>query len=44
MPEIYNRTSPSIGGIPFFYWYELAWIPVAGALSYLVYLATRRRA
>ncbi len=43
IPEIYNRTSPSIGGMPFFYWYELAWIPVSVACTLAVYLATRER-
>ncbi len=24
----YNRTEPSLGGVPFFYWYQLAWVLV----------------
>ena len=26
VPEFYNFADPSIGGMPFFYWYQLAWI------------------
>ena len=27
--------SPRIAGIAFFYWYELAWVLIAGALAWL---------
>jgi len=38
----YNRIEPEIAGIPFFYWYQMAWI-VIGALILLpaYYSATR---
>ena len=26
---IYNRTTPALGGFPFFYWYQLLWVPVS---------------
>lgn len=42
IPEIYNRTNPAIGGMPFFYWYQLAWIPVSVACTALVFARTRR--
>ena len=39
----YNRIEPEIFGIPFFYWYQTAWI-FLGSLSILpVWLAERRR-
>lgn len=31
----YNRVEPAWGGVPFFYWYQLLWIPIG---------ADRRRA
>ena len=42
VPEIYNSTKPSIGGMPFFYWWQLLWIPgVAGCVG-IVYLAAKK--
>lgn len=41
VPEFYNRVRPSIGGMPFFYWYQLAWIPVSVTCTWIVYRATR---
>lgn len=38
----YNRIEPEWGGIPFFYWYQLLWIPIGAALTLIVYFATRR--
>ena len=26
----YNRTAPALGGWPFFYWYQLLWVPEIG--------------
>jgi hypothetical protein len=41
VPEFYNSRSPSWGGMPFFYWYQLVWIPVSVLFTYYVYRATR---
>jgi hypothetical protein len=39
----YNRALPALFGIPFFYWYQIAWI-LLGSLSMLpVYLYEERR-
>ena len=39
----YNRALPDLFGIPFFYWYQTAWI-FLGSLSILpVWLAERRK-
>ncbi len=38
----YNRVEPEWGGVPFFYWYQLVWIPVAAGLTLIVYFATHR--
>jgi hypothetical protein len=38
----YNRIEPTLGGVPFFYWYQLAWILGGAALVYLVYVIETR--
>ena len=38
----YNRIEPSLGGIPFFYWYQLAWILLGAAVVFLVYTIETR--
>ncbi len=37
----YNQTEPSLFGFPFFYWYQILWVPVSSLLTYLVWRATR---
>lgn len=41
VPMFYNHRDPAIGGMPFFYWYQLAWIPISTIITWLVYRATR---
>jgi len=38
----YNASAPALWGIPFFYWYQLAWIPLGALVLYPVYRATER--
>jgi hypothetical protein len=38
----YNRVEPQLFGIPFFYWFQLAWIPVIVVLLLVVYLLDKR--
>ena len=38
----YNRLEPELGGIPFFYWYQLAWILLGSAIVLLVYTLDTR--
>jgi hypothetical protein len=33
----YNTIDPALGGIPFFYWYQLAWILIGAAIVLIVY-------
>ncbi len=42
-PPLYDRADPALGGLPFFYWYQLAWVIVTSLLLGIVYLATRER-
>jgi hypothetical protein len=37
---IYARTTPKLGSFPFFYWYQLLWIPLVAILGWLAYLLT----
>jgi hypothetical protein len=39
----YNTLEPSWGGVPFFYWFQLAAIFVAAGLTAIVYFATTPR-
>ncbi|WP_052945160.1 DUF3311 domain-containing protein, partial [Acidisphaera rubrifaciens] len=35
----FNRIEPALFGIPFFYWYQLAWILLCAVVVGIVYLA-----
>ena len=37
----YNRLTPVLGGVPFFYWYQLMWVPVVAILAGVAYLLSR---
>ncbi len=41
VPEFYNFAHPSIGGMPFFYWWQLLWVAGVAVCTAIVYLATR---
>ncbi len=38
----YNRIEPELGGIPFFYWYQLGWILLGAAIVLLVHVIDTR--
>jgi hypothetical protein len=38
---IYARSMPKLGDFPFFYWYQLLWVPLVGILSGIAYLLVR---
>ncbi len=40
-PPFYNSVEPTLWGIPFFYWYQLAWVIIGAVLTAVVYFATR---
>ena len=40
-PPLYNRADPALFGLPFFYWYQLAWVPLTTLLIGTVVLATK---
>jgi hypothetical protein len=41
IPAFYNKKDPTLGGMPFFYWYQMLWIAVSVAVTLIVYRATR---
>jgi len=32
----YDLNEPTLFGFPFFYWYQLVWVPITALLIYLV--------
>ncbi len=38
---IYARSAPKLGDFPFFYWFQLIWMPVVMVLCFLAYLLLR---
>jgi Protein of unknown function (DUF3311) len=42
IPPIYNTQDPELAGIPFFYWYQLLWVPLSVIVTAIVYRRTRR--
>jgi hypothetical protein len=38
---LYNARAPELWGFPFFYWYQLIWVPITAALTWLVYRSVR---
>jgi hypothetical protein len=38
----YTRATPKLGDFPFFYWYQLIWVPIVAVLSWLAYLLIGR--
>jgi hypothetical protein len=39
-PPLFNKVEPTLMGIPFFYWFQLAWVFVSAILTGIVYWAT----
>ena len=32
---LYNTEFPEVYGLPFFYWYQIIWLPISGVLFYI---------
>jgi hypothetical protein len=41
LPWIYNKSSPELLGMPFFYWYQMAWVPITVIITIAVYRKTK---
>ncbi len=42
-PAFYVRADPTLFGVPFFYWYQFAWVPASALITGVVYLTTVER-
>ena len=40
---IYARSTPKLGDFPFFYWYQLVWVPVVAILAWISYLLMKTK-
>lgn len=38
----YARVEPKLAGVPFFYWYQMLWVPIATGLTAVAYVLVRR--
>jgi hypothetical protein len=38
----YAKVGPSLGGIPFFYWYQMLWVVLTAVLTVVAYLLLRK--
>ncbi|MFC9327150.1 DUF3311 domain-containing protein [Kitasatospora sp. NPDC057015] len=38
----YTKADPEVGGVPFFYWYQLLWVPVSAVFTFAAYLLINR--
>ncbi|MFB7662931.1 DUF3311 domain-containing protein [Kitasatospora sp. NPDC056138] len=38
----YTKVTPELGGTPFFYWYQLLWVPVSAVFTVGAYLLLQR--
>jgi hypothetical protein len=36
-PSFYDSELPALFGFPFFYWYQLLWVPLTALLIWIVY-------
>ncbi|MDT0549237.1 MULTISPECIES: DUF3311 domain-containing protein [Streptomyces] len=40
--DSYAKVEPTFIGIPFFYWYQMLWVPVSAVLTAVAYVLVRR--
>ena len=40
---LYNKLEPALFGLPFFYWFQMAFVGITVAIVTLVYQATRKK-
>ncbi len=39
-PQLYSSALPALGGMPYFYWYQLMWVVITGILTIVVHYLT----
>lgn len=42
-PGLYNRADPQLFGLPFFYWFQMAWVVVTSLVLAAIAYGTRAR-
>lgn len=40
---VYARSLPKLSDFPFFYWYQLIWVPLTAAIGWICYLLLRTK-
>jgi hypothetical protein len=40
---LYNKVEPTLGGVPFFYWFQLALVVLGAVLTAVVYFALDKK-
>jgi cytochrome bd-type quinol oxidase subunit 2 len=40
---LYARSAPKLGPFPFFYWFQLIWVPATAVLCWICYLLLRAK-
>lgn len=43
LTPLYNSETPTLFDFPFFYWYQLAWVPVTSLLIWIVYRSEKNK-
>lgn len=38
----YDKNDPAVAGVPFFYWYQLLWVPASAVFTVAAYLLINR--
>lgn len=38
----YAKVEPALLGLPFFYWYQMLWVPISAVLTVIAYRLVRR--
>jgi hypothetical protein len=41
--NMYAKEEPDLGGVPFFFWYQFMWIPLAAGLTFTAYKIVSRQ-
>jgi fatty-acid desaturase len=36
IPQFFNFREPTLGGFPFFYWYQILWVFLTAGLTWLI--------
>ncbi|MDQ0189841.1 DUF3311 domain-containing protein [Alicyclobacillus cycloheptanicus] len=40
-PSFYSSVTPTLWGVPFFYWYQMMWVIISAILTAIMYAALK---